>query len=286
MPETITGHDGSHHPYYRRHEWGARAPRHRSKMGRHTRTFQHYTVTAAGGANPSLAFGFASMRSVQAFHMDGRGWSDFAYSLGVDNAGRIYEGRGPGVVGGHTKGYNSSSYAVVWIGGPDDTPTAAARAAIRAAHEWLDDLYDTTTRTDGHRDVAATGCPGDQLDAWVNAGMPIDGAERPKEWDEMATKDEVKDALGEVLADAGIATTAQLDDRALKTTIAVTGSRVHSIDDPNIKTVSDLYNGQNAILATLSGQTAGTVDVDALAAKIRDALGADIADELARRLAS
>lgn len=285
MPETITGRNGTHHPYYLRHEWGARAPRSRSRMGRHTRTFQHYTVTSAGGTAPSLAFGFASMRSVQAFHMDGRGWSDFAYTLGVDNAGRIYEGRGPGVTGGHTKGYNSSSYAVVWIGGPDDTPTPAAKSAIRAAHEWLDDLYNTSTRTDGHRDVAATGCPGDLLDAWVNAGMPIDGAERPKEWDEMATKAEVQQALKDVLAEAGIATTAQLEEQTLKGVIAVTGSHVRSIDD-DVASNADLVNGQNAILATINGLGTDSVDVDALAAKLRDALGDAVADELAQRLAA
>lgn len=173
MPDTIVGSNGRAHPVYSRDEWGARSPKRVVRMGPPQRLFVHYTVTPAHGTHPTLAQGIASMRSVQAFHMDVRGWSDFAYSYGVDNAGRVYVGRGPGVVGGHTQGWNSRSYAVVWIGEPGDEFTEDAKSGIRATLEHLDRLYSTRSTTYGHRDVGSTACPGDPAYAWVKAGMPL-----------------------------------------------------------------------------------------------------------------
>lgn len=174
MPDTIIGKaNGRAHPLYTRAEWGARAPKRVARMSTPVRKFVHYTVTPSRGAQPTLAESFATMRAVQAFHMDVRGWSDFAYTLGADNAGRVFVGRGPGVVGGHTQGWNSRSYAVVWLGQPGDPFTEDAKSGIRAALEWLDRLDGVDTPTDGHRDVASTGCPGDPAWAWVHAGMPV-----------------------------------------------------------------------------------------------------------------
>ena len=179
MPDTIVGSNGRAHPVYTRTEWGARAPKRVARMGPPQRLFVHYTVTPAHGHTPTLAQGIASMRAVQAFHMDVRGWSDFAYSYGVDNAGRVYVGRGPGVVGGHTQGWNSRSYAVVWIGEPGDLFTEDAKSGIRATLEHLDRLYGTRSVTYGHRDVGSTACPGDPAYAWVKAGMPTQGEPPP-----------------------------------------------------------------------------------------------------------
>lgn len=207
MPDVIRDPaTGESFPYIRRPEWGARPPRHRSSIVALVRLFVHYTVTRATTA---LAAGIAAVRSVQAFHMDVRGWSDIAYSLLVDNAGRIYEGRGPGIAGGHTKGWNSRSEAVCWIGGPDDTPSPAAKRAIHAALGWLNEQEGADAPTYGHRDVASTGCPGDPLWQWVHAGMPLDGGPGPvppeppnKEWDEMATEEQVKAAAAAGAAEA------------------------------------------------------------------------------------
>lgn len=181
MPDTIVcSANGRAHPLYGRPEWGARAPRHVRRMpAPHRRKFVHYTVTPSGGADPSLARSIAAMRAVQAYHMDSRGWSDIAYNVGVDNAGRAFVGRGPRVVGGHTQGYNSVAVAVVWLGMPGDPFTEDAKSGIRAALEWLDRLDGVRTPTDGHRDVASTGCPGDPAWEWVHAGMPVTGATPP-----------------------------------------------------------------------------------------------------------
>lgn len=88
-----------------RAQWGARAPKARHTMSLPSpRLWVHHTATEQHGA--------AGVRAIQAFHMDANGWLDIAYSWLVDDDGTIYEGRGTGVVGGHTAGDNSSSHAV------------------------------------------------------------------------------------------------------------------------------------------------------------------------------
>ncbi|WP_433228303.1 N-acetylmuramoyl-L-alanine amidase [Actinomadura formosensis] len=156
-----------------RAEWGARRPRSRSTVtwGRRTEFIVHYSE------GPTTQ----SVRSIQDFHMGTRGWSDIGYNFLVDVHGRIYAGRGWLVVGAHAPGHNTSGIGVCMIGQDGDATPAATRS-IRA-------LYDEACRRAGrnlaklgHRDVYATSCPGDQLYAWVRAGMP---AEKEKEDDDM-----------------------------------------------------------------------------------------------------
>ncbi|WP_433225629.1 N-acetylmuramoyl-L-alanine amidase [Actinomadura formosensis] len=146
-----------------RAEWGARRPRSRSTVtwGQRTEFIVHYSE------GPTTQ----SVRSIQDFHMGTRGWSDIGYNFLVDVHGRIYEGRGWLTVGAHAPGHNTSGIGVCMIGRDGDA-TPAAERAIR----WL---YDEACRRAGrrlaklgHRDVYQTSCPGDQLYAWVRAGMP------------------------------------------------------------------------------------------------------------------
>ena len=51
-----------------------------------------------------------TVRTIQNFHMDSRGWSDIAYNWLVNDQGDIFEGRGWGIVGGATKNENSTSH--------------------------------------------------------------------------------------------------------------------------------------------------------------------------------
>lgn len=149
-----------------RKEWGARSPRSRSTVGWSSRRefIVHYS------AGPPTQ----TVRQIQDFHMDGRGWADIGYNFLVDVKGRIYEGRGWLVQGSHAPGHNTSGIGVCMIGRDGDS-TPAAKRAIR----WL---YDEAVRRAGrnlaklgHRDVYATSCPGNELYAWVRAGMPADG---------------------------------------------------------------------------------------------------------------
>uniref|UniRef100_W8BZR2 Peptidoglycan-recognition protein LE n=2 Tax=Ceratitis capitata TaxID=7213 RepID=W8BZR2_CERCA len=56
------------------------------------------------------------IRDIQCFHIESREWNDIAYNFLVGCDGNVYEGRGWGVVGAHTIGYNSKSMGIAFIG--------------------------------------------------------------------------------------------------------------------------------------------------------------------------
>lgn len=114
--------------------------------------------------------GPVGMRAIQQYHMDSRGWSDIAYSFCVDDNGDIYEGRGVGIAGGHTKGRNTVSHAICLMGNFHQRPvprSAMQSVAALAAH-GIDRGW-WTSWTSGHRNApgASTSCPGDYaMRAW------------------------------------------------------------------------------------------------------------------------
>ncbi|KIH98005.1 MarR family transcriptional regulator [Streptomonospora alba] len=148
-----------------RSEWGARAPRGRDHVSWDART--EFVVHHSAGPTTQ------TVRSIQDFHMDGRGWSDIGYNLLVDDAGNAYEGRGWEMVGAHAISHNTSGIGVCYIG--QDSPTSAAKAAIRALYDEAGARAGRRLEPKGHRDVNETSCPGDNLHTWVHNGMPADG---------------------------------------------------------------------------------------------------------------
>src|SRR5690606_36521174 len=115
-------------------------------------------------------------RQIQNYHMDSNGWADIGYNFLVDKAGKAYEGRGWNAVGAHAAPHNSTHIGVCFIGRDGDA-TPAAKNTIRA-------LYDEACRRAGrtlaktyHGGLSgnSTSCPGAELRAWVQAGMPSDG---------------------------------------------------------------------------------------------------------------
>jgi hypothetical protein len=150
--------------YRTRAEWGARPPKSRSGLANTSEgVFDHYLVT---GTSPEDAI----VRGVQNFHMDGRGWSDIAYSYLVGQSGTIFEGRGLGIAGGHTLNYNSRSHAIAFIGGVGDTPTDICLRAGDAMFRIIEQRYGQQ-RSRGHRDVGSTACPGDPT--YVRLPRPV-----------------------------------------------------------------------------------------------------------------
>lgn len=158
-----------------RAEWGARPPKSRVTIGRSEGMFTHYT---AGPRATNRAAGVAQVRGIQRFHQDSRGWADVGYSFLVDDEGTIYEGRGWGVAGGHTNGWNSKSHAVCAILADGDRPTPQMLAGLRWCHDEHDRRYGRGFHR-SHREVNATSCPGDILHGWMQAGMPVEGTPAP-----------------------------------------------------------------------------------------------------------
>lgn len=152
-----------------RAEWGAKPARSRHVIDTPTpRLWLHHTAGAESGA--------AGMRNIQTFHMaptsqGGRGWSDIAYSLVVDpRTLTVYEGRGIGIAGGHTKGDNTESHAICVMGNFDKLHPSGSLLRLLAdlvrhgrEQQWWGEL------TGGHRQApgASTACPGRFLQAAI-----------------------------------------------------------------------------------------------------------------------
>ncbi|WP_207943030.1 N-acetylmuramoyl-L-alanine amidase [Actinomadura sp. KC345] len=148
-----------------RAQWGARSPRSRSLVGWPAR--REFIVHYSAGPKTQ------TVEQIQAFHMDGNGWSDVGYNFLVNVDGEIFEGRGWGVVGAHAPDHNTSGIGVCVIGRDGDA-TAAAKRSVRWLYDQACEKAGRQLRKLGHRDVYSTSCPGDELYAWVRAGMPAD----------------------------------------------------------------------------------------------------------------
>jgi hypothetical protein len=151
----------------------------------------HHTATQNSDPDPA-----ATIRSIYYYHAVTQGWGDIGYNFLIDEAGNVYEGRysrqyapgesptgqdpnGNGVTAAHAQGYNSGTVGIALLGtltNQDATP--AARSALERLTAWIDSshgidpqgsaLYTnpvsgvqaTFPNIAGHRDVAATECPG------------------------------------------------------------------------------------------------------------------------------
>lgn len=127
------------------------------------------------------------LRSIQAYHINGRGWNDIAYNVLVDRFGRAWEGRGGGVTtattGGHAFGAtNYRTFGISLMGDYSQVePSAKTLDTLQRVIAWKFRLHgvDPAGRTwgssgqdggsphlaaiSGHRDENATSCPGDKV---------------------------------------------------------------------------------------------------------------------------
>lgn len=185
-----------------RSQWGARPPKSRTTIATPTpKLFLHHSAGAHRGA--------AGVRQIQSFHMDTRNYADIAYSFLIDGETlTIYEGRGAGVQGGHTRGHNSTSHAVCVMGNYETTaPTNALIDRIRqlVAHGHTQGWWPAQL-TGGHRDVGSTACPGQHLyDAIPQINTPAEG---PDVSTRIERLEEIAESLGYTITKDGT-----LDDR-------------------------------------------------------------------------
>ncbi|HEX3222116.1 MAG TPA: FG-GAP-like repeat-containing protein [Nocardioides sp.] len=166
---------------YSRAQWGADESI-RSKSSLHYGDvhagFVHHTVNANNYTRAEVP---GIIRSIYAYHVKSRGWSDIGYNFLVDRFGRIWEGRYGGVdrpvVGAHTLGFNDDSFAASAIGNYQIVqPSAAMIQAYGALYAWKLSLHGVDASSthqyvtsrwfqaiNGHRDAASTLCPGQYL---------------------------------------------------------------------------------------------------------------------------
>lgn len=170
---------------YSRAQWGAdESIRDKSSLryGSVSAGFVHHTVNANDYTEAEVP---GILRSIYAYHVKSRGWSDIGYNFLVDRFGRIWEGRYGGVdknvVGAHTLGYNDYAFAMSAIGNFDVVePSDVMLRAYGSLFAWklaLNGVDPASTAQQvgkktfaaisGHRDAGSTACPGKYLYAKI-----------------------------------------------------------------------------------------------------------------------
>jgi hypothetical protein len=109
----------------------------------------------------------AYMRGIRDFHMDGRGWSYFAYSFAVFQDGSVYKGRGIDNVPAGQEGHNTNTFAVLCVVGNDEAPSAAMKESLRELKNFLDGQAGRDLNARPHSAVVATACPGPKIRAII-----------------------------------------------------------------------------------------------------------------------
>lgn len=152
--------------------WAWAAPPADAGMRPHTvaRVTIHHTGPPAWHGVPAAA---GLLRAIHAFHTGPeRRWPDIAYHLLIDLDGVIWEGRPLAVAGDTATAYDPTGHALIALLGDYDgqTPNDAQVAQLSRTIRWLNETYGLDPATlGGHRDYAATACPGRHLAALIDA---------------------------------------------------------------------------------------------------------------------
>jgi len=118
---------------------------------------------------PSMDIGVAE---IDQWHRQ-RGWSGIGYHLVIRRDGTVENGRPLDQEGAHTKGANADSIGICLVGGKHPSKDAAEvnftsaqwRALDRVCRDLLLDY--PGAQISGHRDWAATHCPGFNVLEWA-----------------------------------------------------------------------------------------------------------------------
>jgi len=102
--------------------------------------------------------------TIKSWHVKGNGWSDIGYHYVIELDGTVKKGRPMHRSGAHTKGHNTGSIGVCYVGGidiskkPKDTRTEAQRTAMdELINELLTEYPNATVH--GHNEFSAKACP-------------------------------------------------------------------------------------------------------------------------------
>ena len=237
-------------------EWGARAPQGPAPVRAPVaEVYVHHPVTRPT-ADP-----FADFRTVDRISLARFGRRTYSYLVHPTGVVAEYAGR---IIGAHTKGHNSTSVAVSFVGDfTRDVPTSAAVAAGRWLLEHLAATGVTVAapRVRPHLDVYPTACPGPNL-------LPIiPQLIAPEDPLPMAAADAILAELAELRRDV-----ARIDARTAQTERQVTGLTL------------DNTARHRALRNTVSAGFAQLLEGIAPAAGLSDAEVAALVDQLVTRL--
>ena len=162
--------------------WAARTPScSMSQESTFNRCVIHHTAAATDWTVTSIDQSKARVRAHQNYHMDTNGWCDIGYHFLTDKLGNNFEGR-EGSISSRTRGahdgVNTCSFGISLMGylhtPENNDPPLVMRNACYDVIAWKADnpfngygsgTYGSTTAgfLCGHKDVAATACPGDLM---------------------------------------------------------------------------------------------------------------------------
>lgn len=114
----------------------------------------------------------ARLRGYQTHHMQ-QGWPDIAYHLAVDGYGHHFELRDEAIAGDTFTEYDPQGWFLILADGNFDQqdPTAGQLDGVAQAMAWAADTFQVSLDgVVGHRDFAATSCPGDNLYTYLTDG--------------------------------------------------------------------------------------------------------------------
>lgn len=149
-----------------RKHWRANAPQDVPTRDDWTRDVTLVVHHTAGNAPLTLAGEVDEMRGIQRQHQRTNGWNDIGYNYVIMPSGRVYEGRGFGVVGAHTLNHNTRTIGVSFAGNYETTaPTTRSLVAYRLLVVRLRLKGARISRVTGHRFMPeqSTACPGRNL---------------------------------------------------------------------------------------------------------------------------
>ena len=152
-----------------RGQWGARNAKERSYQDPRSvrELFSHYSESPSAS---SIRQQKQTMRDLQDFHMDGRGWSDIAYNYLVFNGSRprVFYGRGARVIPAAQLNHNTNTIAVCVVMRAGDELTWQTKLQLRRVVWHLRrKVIKRNVPVRPHSAVTETSCPGDQLRAWI-----------------------------------------------------------------------------------------------------------------------
>lgn len=127
--------------------------------------------TASSGGPP----GEASERvaRVQRYHQRSKGWADIAYHFLISSDGRVHRGRDPAFRGDTATSYDTSGHFLACLEGnfEEQQPTEEALEALSLLLAWASREFEVPPETlSGHRDHAATACPGEHVQSLLEDG--------------------------------------------------------------------------------------------------------------------
>jgi hypothetical protein len=143
-------------------------------------TLHHDGAEFHGGAE-------ARLRGLQSWCRRGPGWVDIPYHFMIDLEGNIYQARPLQYVGDTATEYDPTGHALITVMGDYNVQeiNEAQLGAIVDLAAWICYKYDISPQLiKGHKDYAATSCPGTNLYLYLTNGYIASAVEERLRFEE------------------------------------------------------------------------------------------------------